>query len=584
MIKLIREHLSTKIFIITVCLLITVGSAIYGMVALGMSRSYFLELDRSLSNQTEKMVLQLSNTSVQEIDGILKMFALEHGISIVLKDSDEKVLGIYGDMEYSLAPGTDVEDILLGSGITESYSCKLTNGKTYWIQVFGNKEKVNIGLESLKRILPMLGAITFLAALAIAALYTKYITRSILKVSEVSKKMANLDFRVRYTEDRRDEIGILGENLNELSEKLESALDELKEKNTDLEKSIKLEQQLEQQQMAFFSAVSHELKTPITILKGQIQGMLLEVGGYKDRDRYLKRSFEVANSMENMVQEILYVSKIRTSGFELKLIDIPLHQLVENVIKEQEDMAIDRGLQFHIRIEESTWIRADEALFTKVIEEKQGKEPLAVNRIENTIYGKPEFVCHLQETCGYENLIVYVDNPEQLSRTQLEVTRILKNYRVMKADNLFQKMEIPLLQVVRVVKMMLGLSVVSSVLVITLLLSMWMRARKKEIAIYVSLGKTKVDLFMQIILECFSVFGFSTIIALYTGDKMLIVLEKFLDWKSIGAFTSMQIYAQNKDICYLILSGTIILLLSISISLFPILCTKPKKILAEMEG
>ena len=96
--------------------------------------------------------------------------------------------------------------------------------------------------------------------------------------------------------------------------------------------------------------------------------------------------------------------------------------------------------------------------------------------------------------------------------------------------------------------------------------------------------KNKVDLFMQIILECFSVFGFSTIIALYTGDKMLIVLEKFLDWKSIGAFTSMQIYAQNKDICYLILSGTIILLLSISISLFPILCTKPKKILAEMEG
>ena len=75
-----------------------------------------------------------------------------------------------------------------------------------------------------------------------------------------------------------------------------------------------------------------------------------------------------------------------------------------------------------------------------------------------------------------------------MSRTQLEVTRILKNYRVMKADNLFQKMEIPLLQVVRVVKMMLGLSVVSSVLVITLLLSMWMRARKKEIAIYVSLG------------------------------------------------------------------------------------------------
>lgn len=158
--------MSTKIFIITVCLLITVGGAIYGMVALGMSRSYFLELDRSLSNQTEKMVLQLSNTSVQEIDGILKMFALEHGISIVLKDSDEKVLGIYGDMEYSLAPGTDVEDILLGSGITESYSCKLTNGKTYWIQVFGNKEKVNIGLESLKKNFTYVGGYYFFGSIS----------------------------------------------------------------------------------------------------------------------------------------------------------------------------------------------------------------------------------------------------------------------------------------------------------------------------------------------------------------------------------------------------------------------------------
>ena len=93
-----------------------------------------------------------------------------------------------------------------------------------------------------------------------------------------------------------------------------------------------------------------------------------------------------------------------------------------------------------------------------------------------------------------------------------------------------------------------------------------------------SLGKTKVDLFMQIILECFSVFGFSTIIALYTGDKMLIVLEKFFRLeKVLGAFTSMQIYAQNKDICYLILSGTIILLLSISISLFSNIMYKAKK-------
>ena len=73
------------------------------------------------------------------------------------------------------------------------------------------------------------------------------------------------EFDIQKTGGTRLEFGRKSERL---SEKLESALDELKEKNTDLEKSIKLEQQLEQQQMAFFSAVSHELKTPMTSIRG----------------------------------------------------------------------------------------------------------------------------------------------------------------------------------------------------------------------------------------------------------------------------------------------------------------------------
>lgn len=122
MIKLIREHLSTKIFIITVCLLITVGSAIYGMVALGMLRSYFLELDRSLSNQTEKMVLQLSNTSVQEIDGILKMFAISPIIAetsasylaketqtLRLEQQEQENTGTY--IDGYIAPDLKIQDV-----------------------------------------------------------------------------------------------------------------------------------------------------------------------------------------------------------------------------------------------------------------------------------------------------------------------------------------------------------------------------------------------------------------------------------------------------------------------------------------
>ena len=60
----------------------------------------------------------------------------------------------------------------------------------------------------------------------------------------------------------------------------------------------------------FFSAVSHELKTPITVLKGQLGGMLDGIGVYADRDKYLARSLTVANQMESLVQELLTVSRM----------------------------------------------------------------------------------------------------------------------------------------------------------------------------------------------------------------------------------------------------------------------------------
>ena len=81
---------------------------------------------------------------------------------------------------------------------------------------------------------------------------------------------------------------------------------------------IEHEKELEQAQLDFFSAVSHELKTPITIIKGQTEGMILNVGDYQDRNKYLSRSLEIINTMESMVQEILTVSRMKSSKVGLR--------------------------------------------------------------------------------------------------------------------------------------------------------------------------------------------------------------------------------------------------------------------------
>ena len=86
--------------------------------------------------------------------------------------------------------------------------------------------------------------------------------------------MAQLDFQWESGEKRRDEIGRLGRSLDQMARKLSAALTDLEGANRALRGEVERERELDRQRMAFFNAASHELKTPVTILKGQLSGML----------------------------------------------------------------------------------------------------------------------------------------------------------------------------------------------------------------------------------------------------------------------------------------------------------------------
>ena len=86
-----------------------------------------------------------------------------------------------------------------------------------------------------------------------------------------------------------DGIGLPVKNDQEMSQQLSNALDSLQAANEQLQQDIEREREQEKQRVDFFTSVSHELKTPIAIIKGQLEGMIHQVGPYKDRDTYLRR-------------------------------------------------------------------------------------------------------------------------------------------------------------------------------------------------------------------------------------------------------------------------------------------------------
>lgn len=153
--------------------------------------------------------------------------------------------------------------------------------KEYELYVLGAYRFVNQAVEAMNKILPWLIVVIVFISTLTAYLYSRYITRPVVRLSKISKKMSDLEFNWICDEKRNDEIGVLSSSLNELSQKLSTALSELKSANESLQKDIETERKLEQKRLEFFSAVSHELKTPITVMKGQLEGMMYQVGIYK---------------------------------------------------------------------------------------------------------------------------------------------------------------------------------------------------------------------------------------------------------------------------------------------------------------
>lgn len=93
--------------------------------------------------------------------------------------------------------------------------------------------------------------------------------------------MAGLDFSVRTEMKRTDELGTLSRSLDTMAQNLDQALKSLRSAKLKLKDEMEQERELERRRMEFFAAASHELKTPVTILKGQIEGMEQNVGVYK---------------------------------------------------------------------------------------------------------------------------------------------------------------------------------------------------------------------------------------------------------------------------------------------------------------
>lgn len=207
----------------------------------------------------------------------------------------------------------------------------------------------------------------------------------------------------------------------------------------------------------------------------------------------------------------------------------------------------------------------------------------AVNRIENQIFIDNESYTGLFDYAGYRKIAVYTKKPDQVDVLVQELKDFLgSRVEITTADILYRQLEVPLNRIVRVMKLMLVFTLAAGVTITSILLCMWMRSRKREIAVFISMGKKKTDILMQVFMETAAVFCLSVFGACVIGSGMAGIMKELLMEENTAVFLSVSL--QAGDIAAMFFAGGCIAVIAVCISLLPILRANPKDILSKMEG
>ncbi|MCR5665479.1 MAG: HAMP domain-containing histidine kinase [Eubacterium sp.] len=240
----------------------------------------------------------------------------------------------------------------------------------------GNQILMRTPLEGIResvlisnQFLLIVGIISIIAGAVAVLFITKKITGPILMLTELSKRMTQLDFEAKYMprQGRKNEVDILGEHMNDMAMKLENTISELKSANVELQKDIDQKNEIDQMRKEFLSNVSHELKTPIALVQGYAEGLKENVEDEENRDFYCDVIIDEAAKMNELVKKLLTLNQIEFGSDQVEMKRFDLTELVAGVVHSSEILAKQEEITIEFLQEEPVYVWGDEFKIEEVI-------------------------------------------------------------------------------------------------------------------------------------------------------------------------------------------------------------------------
>ena len=317
-------NIKYKLFSITTALLVAIALLIYGMLYFLLPKYYHRYKIEALQDSVKQAVAAAENEDISRFEEDLYRMSKEQNLAILLRDQEGNI--IYGKNEV----------------VFLKYSKYLMNSLNSEYRL---STEVNIKEMDESCVLDII--------------------MPLQPINEANKVLRNL---VPFTIFAAILIGILGAYI--YSNTITKPLIEIIEK----------ERREEENRREFIATISHELKTPITIISGQLEGMIYNIGKYKDRDKYLKASYTSTQELKDLVNEMIEISKTDIMSASFKPTTLSVKELVEVILKRQEFLIDEKNLKTRVAISSDAKINADKDKFSKAL----------YNIINNAIKYTPE--------------------------------------------------------------------------------------------------------------------------------------------------------------------------------------------------
>ncbi|PEW77763.1 two-component sensor histidine kinase [Bacillus cereus] len=331
------------------------------------------ELDAYISGRVTKVQLPDVTGPINPIykNSIFLDNIKEFQTNLLLKESKQIQYAIQ-TMDYEK---NDIKYKLLMKPITER------DGSVTYIYAMASLQPVDEAVQMVQDYYIYIIAFVVVLIFLASFYYSKQIAKPLLKINDTTKKIAHLDFTEQIPITSKDEIGDLSKNINVLSNKLHSHIGQL-------EQDIEKERKLENTRKEFISGVSHELKTPLSIMKSCISILKDGVAEHK-KEYYFQAMEREVDKMDTLILDMLELAKFESGTYKMKKDAFYIDAVIEDICEhlsvdiEKKELHVHKNIcSFEVVANQSRIEQVIVNFITNAIRYTPNKEDIVISTID----------------------------------------------------------------------------------------------------------------------------------------------------------------------------------------------------------